>query len=105
MGNRYEALIVVTGQDVSHRPFVTSVIGVPLVVRKLTSHVQARYSAQPRRTIDDVLMPQGARKISKQLGKALAVMYDSQIGWRCAYLYENGAFIREYSEDDELWVL
>ena len=105
MSEQYEAVVVVSTQSALSQSVITLGINTPLETCKLSPHVYAFYPAQPRRTIDDALMPHIAREISKRVGQAVAVIYDNQIGLRSAYLYENGAFIRDYGEDDELWVL
>jgi len=45
-----------------------------------------------------------AVELSMELGKALVVRYDDRVGLRWAGLYEGGEAVREFGEDDELWV-
>jgi hypothetical protein len=46
-----------------------------------------------------------AADLSKILGKALVVRYDSRIGHRTSELFINGNMEKAFDEDDEVWVL
>jgi hypothetical protein len=105
MSEHYEAIIVVSSVEVLRHSLMQAKIDIPLVITKLALPALVLYLSNPRAIIDDALMPHIAREISIHIGRALAVLYDNQIDWRSAYYYENGTFIKEYTEDDELWVI
>jgi hypothetical protein len=105
MSEHYEAIIVVNSAEVLRRSILQARIDIPLVIAELAPHVLVLYFSNPRTIIDDALMPRIARELSVHTGRALAVLYDNQIDWRSAYFYENGTFIKECTEDDELWVI
>jgi hypothetical protein len=105
MSEHYEAIIVVNSAEVLRGSILQTRIDIPLVIAELAPQVLVLYLSKPRAIIDDALMPRIAREVSIHTGRALAVLYDNQIGWRSAYFYQYGTFIKEYTEDDELWVI
>ncbi len=78
----------------------------PLVVAGLGSGLTIAYRDDPRETaafspgMDDL-----ASAISRAVGAALVVRYDSRIGHRSANLYKEGVMERGFGEADETYYL
>lgn len=79
--------------------------GVPLAIEVLRSGMSVAYRTDPRETATfSAELDRVARELSRALGEALVVRYDSRVGQRSAALYENGAAGRSFGEADELYV-
>jgi hypothetical protein len=45
-----------------------------------------------------------AQWMSAAAGRAVALFYDNSCGIKAAFLYSDGRFVREFGDDDSLWV-
>lgn len=56
------------------------------------------------KTFDDNL-PAIAQQVSIQTYKTLLILYDDRLGYRYSGVYIEGSFIKEFTSEDEIWVL
>ena len=77
---------------------------VPLSVEAL-SGVSVAYRTDPRESAAySAELDRIAGELSRALGEALLVRYDSRVGHRSSVLYKGGTAVRSFGEADELYI-
>jgi hypothetical protein len=79
--------------------------GLSLKLRPLDNRVTAVYRSDVRNTSFSERINEVAQNLSKERGKALLVRFDGRISHRSSVLFVDGKEIRDFTEEDEIYVL
>ena len=105
MSEIYEAVIVFGEPEVVHNALAalgsTIELRRILVVRNVSAIYRVAERDEPFKSGE---MQSVATSLSIPLEAALLVFYDNRCGINAAFLFRNGLMVRQFGEDDELWV-